>query len=316
MVRRPARTFIAKFLYGLLFVILLPLFLCLWASRLDKSIDLIVPRCEAAAIVSIVLGSLSMARAMLDLLTWGKGLPMNVFPPKNFVTRGIYKWFSHPIYLGAALLSLGVSLWFRSPGGLYIITPVLILATFSLVYGYEHSAILRVFGDSARQYHPVFSIPASGKRRWLVISAIIFVLTAGYMSILFFLFNLRLTDNVLLYGLVNLAILFLAFSYKTIWNYMKGVSELVANSRHDWLLFKGRFRIINHGIYSGLAGTVGVGIFGYITGSDFAALTLILCALSGSAVFAQFQWGSASLLRLLGSDLRRNSGNSIGRDAI
>ena len=301
MVNKPVNTFIAKFLYSFLFIVLLPLSLFLWASKLDELIMLPVPRSEPAAIGSIAFGGSLMVKGMLDLLIWGKGLPMNIFPPKKFVTRGIYAWFSHPIYLGAALLSIGLSLWFLSSGGLYIVTPVLILAMFSLVCGYEHFAISKTFGESVRQYHPVFSIPtSSAKYRQLVITAIIFILIVVYTSVLFFFSGFNLTGNIFLLGLVGLAILFLAFSYKVIWNAMKGFAEWVANSRRDWLFFKGKFRIINHSIYSGLAGAVGAGIFGYIIGDDLAALVFTFCVVLGAAGFAQFRWGSASLLRPFG----------------
>ena len=301
MVKESARTFIAKFLYGSLFIVLLPLSLFLWASNLDKSIDLLVPKWEPVAIGSIVFGSFLMAKGMLDLLILGKGLPMNILPPKKFVTRGIYAWFSHPIYLGAALLSIGSSLWSRSGGGLYIVTPVLILAMFSLVYGYEHFAILKIFGDSARQYRPIFSIPTFSKKyRQLVITAVIFILIVIYSSVLFFFPYSHLSDNVFLFVSINLAILLLAFKYRAIWNALKTFSEWVANSRHDWLFFKGKFRIVNHSIYSGLAGAVGVGIFGYITGNNLAVLILAFCVILGAAGFAQFRWGSASLLRPFG----------------
>ena len=114
MVAKPARAVAARLLYGFLFVVILPLSLCLWASSLDGSTDLTVPGCEPAAIGIAVSGGLLVAKGMLDILVLGKGLPMNAFPPKNFVTQGTYAWFSHTIYLGIALLTIGLSLWFRS----------------------------------------------------------------------------------------------------------------------------------------------------------------------------------------------------------
>ncbi len=301
MVKKLTKTFFAKCLYGSLFIIVLPFYLFLWTSNLDKSINLPVPEWEPVAFGSVVLGIFLMVKGMLDLLIRGKGLPMNIYPPKILVTRGIYAWFSHPIYLGAALLSIGVSLWFRSGGGLYIVTPVLILAMFSLVLGYERFAILKIFGDSTRQYHPVFSIPpTSRKYRHLVITAIIFMLTVIYLSGLLFLFDFKVMDHIFLSGLICIVIVFLAFIYKTIWITLIAFTEWMANSRHDWLFFKGKFRMINHGIFSGLAGAVGVGIFGYIIGNNLAVVILTFCVIAGAAGFAQFRWGSASLLRPFG----------------
>jgi protein-S-isoprenylcysteine O-methyltransferase Ste14 len=300
MVETITRTTICKVLYGTLFVVVLPLFLLLWASNLDKSIDLPVPKWKPVAIVGIVLGIFLVSKGMFDLWILGKGLPMNAFPPRKLATRGIYAWFSHPIYLGAALLSIGFSLWFGSGSGLYIISPVLVLALFSLVHGYERAALLRIYGDSVRQYRPVFSIPASGIFHRLVIAAIIFILVEIYLSVIFLLFDVHFVDNIFLSVPVAIVILFLAIKYQVIWNALKGFCEWVANSRRDWLFFEGRFRIINHGIYSGLAGAVGVGFLIYILGDGLAVLLLGFCAILGAAGFAQFRWGSASLLRPFG----------------
>jgi protein-S-isoprenylcysteine O-methyltransferase Ste14 len=300
MVETLTRTTIFKVLYGTLFVVVLPLFLFLWASNLDRSIDLPVPKWVPVAIIGIVSGSFLVSKGMLDLWVLGKGLPMNAFPPGKLVTRGIYAWFSHPIYLGAALLSIGFSLCFGSGSGLYIITPVLVLAMFSLVYGYERAALLRIYRDSVRRYRPVFSIPASGIFHRLVITATIFILMVIYLSVIFLLFNIHFVDNIFLFGPVVLAILFLAFEYQAIWHVLKGLCERVANSRHDWLFFEGRFRVINHSIYSGLAGAVGAGFLTYILRDGLAVLLLGFCAILGSAVFAQFRWGNTSLLRPFG----------------
>jgi len=141
---------------------------------------------------------------------------------------------------------------------------------------------------------------SSRKYRQQLITAIIFILIMIYLSVLFLFFDFNLVDNIFIFGLINLVILFLALKYKPIWNALKGFSEWVANSRHDWLFFKGRFRIVNHSIYTGLAGAVGVGIFGYIIGNNLAALILVFCVVLGAAGFAQLRWGSASLLRPFG----------------
>jgi len=114
------------------------------------------------------------------------------------------------------------------------------------------------------------------------------------------LFDLHFVDNIFLFGSVVLTILLLAVEYQVIWHALKGFCEWVANSRRDWLFFKGRFRIINHSIYSGLAGAVGAGILTYVLGNGLAVLLLGFCAILGAAGFAQFRWGSTSLLRPFG----------------
>jgi protein-S-isoprenylcysteine O-methyltransferase Ste14 len=296
----PKRIVVAV-LYGFLFVVLLPAFLIFWAANLDKSLELPVPNWEPAGMVIALAGGLLLVAGILHLLIIGKGLPMNIIPPKRFVTRGIYRWLSHPIYFGAALLSVGLSLWFRSGSGLYIVTPVLAMAMFSLVCGYEHPAILNTFGDIAGKYHPVFSIPPTTSRyRHPVITAVIFILAELYLTALFYLLRLDLYRNSLLFASVSAAILLLAVYHVKIWNGMKRFSEWIANSRHDWLFFGGKFRIINHSVFSGLAGAVGAVIFGYVIGNTGVVLLLTLFVILGGAGFAQFRWGSTSLLRPFG----------------
>jgi len=248
-------SFTGKFLYGLLFVVLFPIFLIFWAKNLEKLIIWQTPKLELIGAVSISLGIALMIKGMFDLIVLGKGLPMNAFPPKNLVTGGIYAWFSHPIYLGTALLSFGLSLELHSSAGLYIVTPILILMMLSLVFGYERPAMKKIFGSSFNQYRPIFSILAFFKK---------------------------------------------SKNYYIIWNPFRSFAEWVANSRQDWIFFNGKFRIINHSIYAGLAGAVGVGIIAYVTGNSLAALLIAICVISGAAIFARFRWGSGVLLRPFG----------------
>ena len=177
------RAVIAKMLYAFSFVVLLPLILYFWAVKLDDSFILMVPRFEVLGIAGASLGGVLLITGMLDLAFRGKGLPMNAFPPKKFVTRGIYAWFSHPIYLGAALLSAGLSIRLQSGAGLYIVTPVLILAMLSLVYGYESLLISKVYGEAGRQYRPLVSIPPFPSRfRRMAIAGIIFMVGLVYLA--------------------------------------------------------------------------------------------------------------------------------------
>jgi protein-S-isoprenylcysteine O-methyltransferase Ste14 len=294
------KTAILKIIYGMAFVILLPLCLVLWTIFLDKSISLPVPEWKPVAITMMVPGIILIIKGMLDLWVKGQGLPMNPFPPREFVTRGIYSWLAHPIYVGAALLSAGISLWYRSSSGIYIVTPVLIMGMVSLVYGYEKAAIIKTFGDTASRYRPIISIPATGRWRRPVITAVIFILAMVYLLTVLYLFRIHFSKNILIVGPGSFAVLLAALGYKTIWNFLKRLSEWVANSRHDWILCRGRFRIINHSIFSGLAGAVAAGILTYVIGDGQAVLFLGVCAILGAALFAQFRWGNASLLRPFG----------------
>ena len=294
------KTVLFKTLYAFTFIVFLPLCLIFWTVLLDRSIDLPVPDWKPAAISGIASGSILIVKGMLDLWVMGKGLPMNAFPPKKFVTGGIYTLLEHPIYFGAALLSTGISLWYRSYSGLYIVTPVLILGMVSLVYGYEKEAILKTFRDTARRYRPIISIPATGKWHRPVITVFTFILMMGYLSVVLYLFHFHFDKNIPVIISGSLAVLLIAIGYKAVWNTLRRFGEWVANSRHDWIFFGGRFRIINHSIFSGLAGAVAAGMLTYIIGEGWAVLLLGVCAILGAALFAQFRWGNALLLRPFG----------------
>lgn len=300
MVRTVTKQIVSKVLYGGFFLVLLPASLFLWTSRLDELVSLPVPSLLPAGVIGVVLGGVLVVKGMLDLLILGKGLPMNAFPPRRLVTGGIYAWFSHPIYLGAALLSVGSSLWSHSASGLYIVTPVLVLAMVSLVHGYERPAMLTRFGEPALRYRPVLSVPAVGSWRRISVTGSMFVLMEIYWSALFYLSDSHAVEHLFLYAPASVLMLLLAFEYGPIWNALRRGAERVANSRRDLLLFNGRFRITNHSIYSGLAGAVGAGVFGYVAGSYQAVLILAVCAMLGAAGFAQLWWGSSSLLRPFG----------------
>jgi protein-S-isoprenylcysteine O-methyltransferase Ste14 len=295
------RANLAKILYGLSFVVLLPLLLYFWAVKLDDSLDLMVPQWEAVGILCATLGGILLITGMFDLAFRGKGLPMNAFPPKKFVTGGIYAWFSHPIYLGAALLSAGLSIRLDSGAGLYVVTPVLILAMLSLVYGYESLLITKTFGEASRRHRPLVSIPPFPSRlRRISIAWILFVVSLIYITTVLYLFDVAQVHNFVYLALIILTDSFLSYNYAVIWSWLKSLAQWMANSRRDCLFFGGQFRIINHSKYSGLAGLTGVGIIGWVIGNSWAVLVLVICVIMGAALFAQFRWGSASLLRPFG----------------
>jgi protein-S-isoprenylcysteine O-methyltransferase Ste14 len=121
-----------------------------------------------------------------------------------------------------------------------------------------------------------------------------------YLYIILPAFGFRLSDTNWNWVLVSIAVVILALNYRVIWSTLQSVSEWIGNSRHDWLFADGRFRMINHSLYSGLGGAVAVGILSYVMGNPLAALVLLLCALIGAAVFAQVLWGSNVLARPFG----------------
>jgi protein-S-isoprenylcysteine O-methyltransferase Ste14 len=358
----------------MLFVVFLPGLLLYWSYSMDKQFQWPVPQWPVVAVILMVGGLFLILKGMFDLYKYGKGLPMNAYPPRLFVTQGLYAWFSHPIYIGAIVLSIGASLWSNSGSGLYIITPILTLMILSLIYGYERFGIKKLPGNSITQKTPGFALPSSeivkisflkrtarlfiifipwlvcgyfidyardlvdtgafakliGLSNWrdwvsliwavpfiyvgiriliaktghglvqAVITGIIAAISETYLYLVLPAFGVDPTSEAWMMILLSLLTIIVAFCYRQVWSMLQKGSEWVANSRKDWLFFNGHFRIINHSLYSGLAGATGVCIVSYIIGNNFGALILLLCALLGAAMFAQLRWGNISLRRPFG----------------
>ena len=140
-----------KILYSILCVIQLPLSLILWAKSLDNGVAM--PAIEAAlpGLALLLEGAAMIVAGIAALYRHGNGLPMNAYPPKKYVTNGIYRFLSHPMYVGACLISIGVSITQGSAAGLWLISPALMLGCAALVLGYENEDLKRRFGDSLIQ---------------------------------------------------------------------------------------------------------------------------------------------------------------------
>lgn len=148
--------------YALLFVAALPVLLVLWAIQLDEWLRLPVFGPPVAGLALALAGAALMTAAMLNLWVYGRGLPTSPFPPERLVTRGVYRFVADPIYVAAILVSLGVSVYARSPGGLWIVTPTLAMAAVAFVAGYERDATRQRFGTAVV---PAVRLPAAREER-------------------------------------------------------------------------------------------------------------------------------------------------------
>ena len=153
-------TVLGKLAYGAAFCTVLPAVLVWWAQRTAALVPLPVPEAPLAGAACAGAGALLMAWAMGSLWFRGGGLPMNAFPPVRFVASGLYGLLPHPIYVGASLLSVGVSLLAGSASGLWLVSPVLTLAWLALVYGFENADLRRRF-PARPAVGSLFSLPPS-----------------------------------------------------------------------------------------------------------------------------------------------------------
>ena len=153
-----ATGFAKRAAYGALFVVVLPIGLWLWAKAATPNLPLPAVHSGLGGSVLIVLGLLLLVAGGRALMTRGGGLPMNAFPPPQFVRTDIYRWIRNPMYIGFGLLIAGMSIAFGSVAGLWLVTPVTCLAAAALVFGYERHDLLRRFGPDALT-PPLLSLP-------------------------------------------------------------------------------------------------------------------------------------------------------------
>ncbi|HET7039073.1 MAG TPA: prolipoprotein diacylglyceryl transferase family protein, partial [Gemmatimonadales bacterium] len=150
--------------YGAAFVVGVPALMIWWAGATDSIVTLPPLPYPWAGWPAAGLGLALMLAGMYALARHGRGLPMNAFPPRHFVTQGAYGWLRHPIYVGFGLVALGVAVGTASPAGTWLVTPVTLLALAALVMGYERHDLRRRFGDASR-YRPRLALPPGDDAR-------------------------------------------------------------------------------------------------------------------------------------------------------
>lgn len=147
-----------KVLYALLFVLLAPAALVGWAVATQSIVLLPTIPYGWAALIPVSIGLVLMVAGMAAIVTYGKGLPMNPYPPPLYVTRGIYRFTPHPIYLGFVMTCFGMAIFVESPAGIWLVSPMVTLALTALVLGYERHDLRRRFGAKAIR-KPLVSLP-------------------------------------------------------------------------------------------------------------------------------------------------------------
>ena len=128
---------LGKILYSLLFLVVLPGMLWFWAVFTEPIINLPAIISPKAGGILMLGGGLIMVWGMVALIQYGKGLPMNAYPPEQFVHQGPYRIFHHPIYWGFCIGLIGVFIYTGLASGLWFVAPIAILSLLALVLGYE-----------------------------------------------------------------------------------------------------------------------------------------------------------------------------------
>jgi len=161
-----------KILYGIAFLLLVPLALIGWAFATSSAVGLPAVKSAPLGLAAMLTGALLLLAGMRDLWRFGGGLPMNAHPPARFVDRGAYRWLPHPIYTGFCILCLGVSIAVGSASGLWLVSPVAMLGCTALVLGYEQHDLRARFGRGTQRLLPENSHTAasvSDRAVWLLL---------------------------------------------------------------------------------------------------------------------------------------------------
>ena len=148
-------------LYGSLFVIVLPAALILWARATESRVRLPALHLPWAGARLVAIGLAICLAGINALRRYGHGLPMNAYPPPLYVVEGIYRFVSHPIYLGFTFLCFGTALLLDSASGLWLVSPVASLGAVGLVLGYERHDLRRRFGAEG-VHRPLLALPSPG----------------------------------------------------------------------------------------------------------------------------------------------------------
>lgn len=147
---------IGKVSYGVLFTVALPVLLAVWARATEPHVSLDAVGTRETGVAIISLGAIVMIAGIAALIFYGKGLPMNAYPPRQFVSRGIYRFIAHPIYAGFCSICVGAAVVAKSPSGLWLVSPIVILGCVALVEGFERDNLRKRFGKELR---PWLSLP-------------------------------------------------------------------------------------------------------------------------------------------------------------
>ena len=173
---------LGKILFGVLFTVVLPFALILWAIASETSIVLPALQTDIAGMFFIVSGVLLVIVGSVTLSLYGKGLPMSPFPPAKYVSKGIYRVIPHPIYTGACFFSVGLSFYFGSASGIWLVSPILILGFVAYVIGFEKYGLKKRFPNNT--FRPLISLPSQtdeAPTMWDKISVYVLVFTPWFL---------------------------------------------------------------------------------------------------------------------------------------
>jgi|TARA_B100002003_G_scaffold1225_2_gene1069 protein-S-isoprenylcysteine O-methyltransferase Ste14 len=175
------KNLLGKMLFGILCAVVLPSAAIFWAIASEATVSLPPFQSNIFGLVLLISGLLLMIIASITISVFGEGLPMSPFPPAKFVSKGIYRIAPHPIYVGACFFSLGLSIYFGSASGLWLVSPIVILGIVVYVQGFERHVLDKRFPEN--KFRPLISLPIQSDKAptlWNRLSVFILVLVPWF----------------------------------------------------------------------------------------------------------------------------------------
>ena len=148
-----------KVLYRLMFAVIIPIILILWAKFTWNIVTIRLPVNLLPGYILLITGAIFVCSGIWNHWRSDNRLPVNAFPTKRFVKNGIYDFTRQPIYSGAALISFGLSAVTRSASGFWLVSPVFTLLMAAYVAGFKNEKTQSVL--DTQEYKPFLSLPSS-----------------------------------------------------------------------------------------------------------------------------------------------------------
>lgn len=124
----------------------------LWVRTLDRGLEISWPMWMAIpGILLTMVGGFLILLCFGVFVIWGRGTPLVVDPPKEFVARGPYRYVRNPIYLGQILLLIGLGLYLRSVSVLILAFVWFLFVHLFVVY-VEEPGLTERFGATYEAY--------------------------------------------------------------------------------------------------------------------------------------------------------------------